>query len=77
MNIEKVLMYSDRENISASNELIFNRSKLDFHGPPGQKLVFRALRKCLGSPLLSDQFLKKMSYLESAHLVLSNYMNFE
>jgi hypothetical protein len=56
----QVLIDSDREKNSASNESIFDESKSDIHGSLGQKLVFRAPRECFRSLLLSNEFKKIM-----------------
>ena len=41
INIQKVLIVSDREKNSTSNEPICIESKLSFYGLLGQKLIFR------------------------------------
>jgi hypothetical protein len=56
LNVPKVLIDSDREKNSASNEHIFIEFKSDFYGLTGQKLVFGPLRKSFGSLLLYDEF---------------------
>ena len=56
LNILEVLIDSDREKNSASNEPIFLEFKSDFYGLPGQKLVLGPPRKSFRCLLLSDEF---------------------
>jgi hypothetical protein len=55
-NIEGVLIDSDREKHTASNENIFDESKSNIHGYLDQKLDFSASRRCPRFFLLFDEF---------------------
>ena len=55
LNVPEVLIDSDRENNSASNEHIFNKSKMNFDRHLGQKLILEASRKYPRSLLLLNK----------------------
>ncbi len=52
----QVLTDCDREKNAASNKPIFDESKSDIHGSLGQKLIFRAPKKCFRSLFFFDDF---------------------
>jgi len=63
LNIEYVLIDSDRETNSASNEIIFNEWKMYFVGLLGQKVIFEASRRYPQISLITQQNLKKVIFV--------------
>jgi hypothetical protein len=59
LNVQLALIDSDREKNSASNEIIFNESKMYFDGCSGQKLIFEVSGEYPGSLLLLNKIWKK------------------
>ncbi len=59
LNVQLALIDSDREKNSASNEIIFNESKMYVDGCLGQKLIFEVSGKYLRSLLLLNKIWKK------------------